>query len=150
MADAFSHSIRLAVSPEEAWPRLQHATTWSGIGGIDAVSEARHHPSGVLESFRFVVVAAGTRIRGTATTVEHVEYEMLELSINSTEITGGVTTQLSARDASGTKLRVMLEMRAKGFLAGMFYPVIAQTVARSLPTQVEKFGARLESAQPPM
>lgn len=145
MPDAFSHSVRLAVAPAEAWPRLQEATTWAGIAGIESVSDARHDQDGVLESFDFVVSAAGSRITGTATRVQHTPQESLELAISSSEIVGGLTARLAANEASGTRLRIMLEMKAKGFLAGMFYPLIAQTVARNLPEQVEQLGRRLEA-----
>ena len=144
MPDSFSHSVRLDVTPAEAWPRLQQAATWSGIAGIEEVTDARHDESGGLTGFDFVVVAGGTRIKGTAARLEAQPNELLRLSVNSSEVTGEVAARLAANDASGTKLRIILEMKATGFLAGMFYPLIAQTVGKNLPEQVEKFGRRLE------
>ena len=143
MPDSFSHSVRLDVSRAEAWPRLQLADTWAGIGGLREVSDATHDEDGVLTGFSFVVVAGGTRVRGKATTLEAVEPELLRVEIDSTEIGGEITARLAANDASGTKLRIVLEMRAKGLLAGMFYPLIAQTVGKNLPEQVQQFGTRL-------
>ncbi len=145
MPDSFSHSVRLSVTPAEAWPHMQKAATWSGIAGIKEVTDATHDESGTLTGFDFVVVAGGTRVKGTAARLEAKPNELLRLSIKSTEIVGEVAARLAANDASGTKLRIILEMRAKGFLAGMFYPIIAQTVGKGLPEQVEKFGHRLEA-----
>jgi hypothetical protein len=144
MADSFSHSIRLDVDRSDAWPRLHEVSTWAGIGGISEVSDATHD-EGALTGFSFLVEAAGSKVRGQATVTGATEPELLVMAITSSEIVGEITVRLAANDASGTKLRIVLEMRAKGFLAGMFYPIIAQTVGKNLPTQVEEFG-RLLSA----
>ena len=150
MPDSFSHSVRVASSPAEAWPRLQRPETWAGVAGIQEVYDAAHDADGVLTGFSFTVVAAGTRIVGKAARTDYRQNELLVLSISSSELVGEITARLTANDASGTKLRMVLEMRAKGFLAGMFYPLIAQTVGKSLPEQVETFGRRLEDDHPPM
>jgi len=145
MSDSFSHTTRIDASPDEAWPRLQVADVWAGIAGIDRVYDATHDDAGQLTGFSFEVVAAGTRVSGKAVRTEYRENELLVLSISSSELVGTITTRLVANDASGTKLRMVLEMRARGLLAGMFYPLIAQTVGKNLPEQVEKIGRRLEA-----
>ena len=96
------------------------------------------------QAFRSQSWRRAPKVVGKATRLEKVENELLRLSITSAELVGEIATRLAANDASGTKLRVVLEMRAKGFLAGMFYPIIAQTVGTNLPEQVETFGSRLE------
>lgn len=143
MPDSFSHSVRLDTSPSEAWKQLHEADTWAGIGGIDEITDATHNESGELTGFTFVVSASGRRVEGTAATKQTRENELFVLEIASSELVGEVNVRLAANDASGTKLRVVLDMRAKGLLANMFYPIIAQTVGKNLPAQVEKFGRRL-------
>ena len=143
MPDSFSHSVRLDVPRDDAWPRLHNAETWAGVGGIKGVSNPTHDDDGNLTGFEFIVEAGGSKIPGTATVVEAVAPELFRLEITSSEIVGEITVRLAANDASGTKLRALLEMRAKGFLAGMFYPLIAQTVGKNLPDEVEALGRRL-------
>ena len=141
MSDSFSHSVRLETPRTEAWPRLHDAATWAGVAGITGVSNPSHDDSGHLESFDFVVEAGGSKIPGSAKVIEVSEPELFRIDISSAEIMGHITVRLASNDASGTKLRVLLEMRAKGFLAGMFYPLIAQTVGKGLPDEVEALGA---------
>ena len=102
-----------------AWPGSRRSTTPPTT------------PTGCSPASSFTVVAAGTRIVGKAARTDYRQNELLVLSISSSELVGEITARLTANDASGTKLRMVLEMRAKGFLAGMFYPLIAQTVGKS-------------------
>ena len=147
MADSFSHSTALAVSPEQAWPRLQDPETWSGVAGLRNLSDSSRDAQGVLEGFSFVVEAAGKRVKGTVKTIEHRSPEMLTVALDSTDLGGTITVDLASEDV-GTTLTVRLSLKPVSFMVRLAFPVISQTIAKGLPPQVEALARRLERSEP--
>jgi hypothetical protein len=55
-------------------------------------------------------------------------------------VAGEIAVALAA-EAAGTALRVTLTARSRGFIAGMFWGRIAETLGKGLVTQVDRFAA---------
>jgi carbon monoxide dehydrogenase subunit G len=141
--DTFSHSTALAVAPEVAWRALQDPHTWAAIAGVGDVRDTRYADDGTLAGYNFTVSAGIHTITGAATTVEVDPPALMRLDIHSAEMAGWVRAILSEGDATPPELTVTLEMRPKGLLTTMFYPLIAQAVGREFPNQVQGFADRL-------
>lgn len=92
-----------------------------------------------------MVKAGPSSVNGTATTVEAVEPERMRLSIDSPEIAGAITTLLDPAEELRTLVTVAVELRAKGLLAQMFYPIVAQAVRSGLAGQVQAFASKLSA-----
>lgn len=143
MVDTFSHSTALSVAPEVAWQALQDPQTWAAIAGVDEVSDTRYADDGTLAGYNFTVNAGIHTVRGAATTVEADRPVLMRLDIHSTEMAGWVRAIVRGGDVALPELTVTLEMRPKGLLATMFYPLIAQAVGREFPGHVQGFADRL-------
>ncbi len=118
---------------------------WEEIAGVHQISHAHHDREGVLLGYEFVVKAGPSSVNGTATTVEAVEPERMRLSIDSPEIAGAITTLLDPAEELRTLVTVAVELRAKGLLAQMFYPIVAQAVRSGLAGQVQAFASKLSA-----
>ena len=137
-SDTFSHTVKVAASPESVAAALQVAATWKGIGPIDDVWDATHEGED-LTGFRWSARAAGKSWEGTATRNEDPEPGTMTLDLDSSEIEGALTVSYGP-DGRGTALTVDLFAESKGVLAGMFWGVVADAMRRGLPAQIEAFG----------
>ena len=145
MPDRFSHDAIAHVPRVDAWAALQRPDVWEDIAGVQRVTNPRYDSSGVLTGYAFTVQAGPSTFAATAKTTSASPPERLVLAIDSTEIKGTLTTVLAEHDEAATRVTVAVEMRAKGFLAQMFYPIVAQTVRTGLPAQVQAFAFKLSA-----
>lgn len=143
MPDAFSQQAVANVAREDAWLALQRPTVWEEIAGVHQITRPRHDADGILLGYEFVVKAGPSSTNGTATTVDAVAPERMRLSIDSPEIAGVITTVLESPEALHTLVTVAVELRPKGLLAQIFYPIVAQAVRNGLAGQVRAFAAKL-------
>lgn len=137
-SQTFSHTALAAAEPTEVWATFDNPTTWESIGGIDRVYDARVSPTGQLEGFSFDTEIAGKKYVGTATPGERVEGSVITWKVSNSEIKGTIRVQL-AEITPGTNIRVTLEVESASFIAGMFFPVIANTIGSGLPATVDDF-----------
>ena len=122
---------------EEAWDRLQRAETWAAIGGMDEVTDVQHETDGSLAGFAFSATVAGTRYPGTAAKRQSEAPRHMSMDLDTSELRGTIDVRLDA-DAGIT---VVLEVRPKGFLSKMMFPIIAGAISSGLPENVERFAA---------
>ncbi len=142
-SERFEHRVSISADRETAWSHLQEAATWEALAGIDQVHDVVHDAGGQLVSYEFVALAGGKRYPGVATVVERERPTRMVLTIDSTEITGSITTDL--HEDSPLELVVALELRSKGLLSTMFFPVVTASVGNGFPTQVNEFAARVSA-----
>jgi len=138
---SFSHAVTVAQPVGAVWESLQDASTWSGIGPVDEVWEPRHDAAGNLEGFRWSARLGPTRYKGGATVSTAEPPHLMTLALDSSELAGSLTADLGG--SAVTQLEVTLDIVAKGAMASLFFPVVAEAVARGLPEQVERFAASL-------
>lgn len=146
MPDAFSHEAVAHVPQTVAWAALQRPEVWEDVAGVENVADPRHDDTGLLLAYRFTVKAGPSSVRGTAETVDAQPPSFLRMRIDSSEISGSITTRLEPFETVSTLVIVAVEMRAKGLLAQMFYPIVAQAVRTGLPAQVQAFAVKLGSS----
>lgn len=139
-SDTFSHTVKIAATPESVAAALQVAATWKGIGPIDEVWDATHDDAD-LTGFRWSASAAGKSWEGTATRNDDRQPGTMTLDLDSSDI-AGVLTVSYAPDDGGTTLTVDLFARSKGVLAGMFWGVVTDALRSGLPGQIEAFGSQ--------
>ena len=138
----FEHTAFAPVSVEKAWQQLQKPETWEGLAGVDEVFDVHHAPDGLLTAYRFRATAASQVYEGRATTVEGVTEQRMAIDIVTSEVTGTITTTLSEAD-EGVSVSVTVNLRSKGFMSTLFFPVISQALGSGLPKQVAAFVERL-------
>lgn len=140
-SETFQHEVTIDVDRGVAWDHLQEAATWEALAGIEHVSGVKHDSDGQLESFAFVAVAGGKRYPGTASVAKRQPPEHMVLRIDSSEIDGTISTTLNG--GNPLQLRVELNLRSKGILSTMFFPVVSASVGSGFPRQVNEFAARV-------
>ena len=128
--------------------RLQEAATWSGIGPVDEVWEPIHAADGTLESFRWSANVGPTKYKGTAVVAAADGPRHMKLSLESSEVRGSLVADIEGDDS--WSLEVTLEVISKGAMASLFFPIIAETIGRGLPEQVERFAKLInDGTEPP-
>ena len=136
-SDTFSHTVTVSATPESIYSALQHPDTWRGIGPIDDVWDATHEGDR-LAGFKWSARAAGKSWEGTARRGTDRATGEMTLDLDSSEIAGTIAVTLEP-EGDSTALTIKLSARSKGLLAGMFWGVVADTLRKGLPTQVEAF-----------
>ena len=136
-SDTFSHTVTVSATPESIYSALQHPDTWRGIGPIDDVWDATHEGDR-LAGFKWSTRAAGKSWEGTARRGTDRAAGEMTLDLDSSEIAGTIAVTLEP-EGDSTALTIKLSARSKGLLAGMFWGVVADTLRKGLPTQVEAF-----------
>lgn len=123
---------------------LQRAETWEGIAGVEAVHDAVHDEAGNLVEFGFTVSVGGVRYSGQATVTRSEDPTDIRLDLTTTEMVATIDVHLEqAGGAETTTVTVELAVRSRSFLAGMFFPAIADTIGRGLPAATGHFASRL-------
>lgn len=141
----FSHSATASVSLNDAWAQLQVPQTWQAIPGVNEVFDPQFEPDRSLTAFLFRSTAAGTNYEGTATVVSADAPTAMSLAIDSSEVAAIVDTSLTDVGGGSVEIAVSIELESKGFLAGMFFPVVARVVENGLPESVQEFADRIST-----
>jgi carbon monoxide dehydrogenase subunit G len=141
----FSHTVAVAASPEAAWDRLQDPAVWTGIGPIERVHDPRFGRNGSLQGFAWKASVAGRHWTGTARTTASDRPDVMQLTLEGTEVHLHLAARLMAGDG-GSRMEIRIAARSKGMLAGLFWGVIEAAIRSSLPDQAVEFARRLESA----
>ena len=139
----FSHTARLAVPLDRAWRRLQAGDTWEAIAGIDRVFDTKHRPDGTLESYRFSATAGGVHYQGSATVRAVESPHQMVLDIESSEVTGWISTVLTGGNPDSGIITVTVSLETRGILSAVLFPVLVRVVEDGLPSSVEDFVSRL-------
>ena len=139
-SENFEHTVSIDADRATAWAHLQEATTWEALAGIDRVHNVVHDADGQLVSYEFDAIAGGKRYPGVATVTDRENPERMVLNIESSEIDGSITATLA--EDHPLQLTVTLQLRSKGLLSTMFFPVVAASVGNGFPKQVDEFAAR--------
>ena len=94
-----------------------------------------------------VIMGTGTGggivYNGTGTAVNPERPHHYELILDTSEMAGTISVELAAANPGGTDVEVALELRSKGFLSSMFFPVVSRAIGNGLPDQIEELAVRL-------
>lgn len=128
-----------------AWRALQRAETWEGIAGVEAVHDPVHDEHGHLTAFEFAVSVGGVRYSGASSVLVSEQPHHMRLDLSTSEILATIDVRLRDGESGpeATSVTVELVVRSRSFLAGMFFPAIADTIGRGLPATTVQFANRL-------
>jgi hypothetical protein len=140
--ETFSHTATSTASRDEAWGSLNRPSTWEGIGGVERVFDPFIDDEGRLRRFSFETLIGGRSYRGKATPHERVDGSAMSWYVDSPEVSGVIAVDLQDA-ASGTLVRVDLEVESAGVLSALFFPVIARALSSGFTAAVDEFAARL-------
>jgi carbon monoxide dehydrogenase subunit G len=142
--DRFTHTVHVDALPERAWAVLQEPETWGGIGGVERVYDASHHPDGTLRGYRFLAEAGLKPYEGSAHTIEADAPVLMVVAVDAAEIEGTITTELQPSNPHGTDMTVSLKIRARGILSGMFLPIVSRAIGSGFSRQIEEIARHME------
>lgn len=142
--DRFTHSVHVQAPPERAWGVLQEPETWGAIAGVERIFEAHHHPDGTLQSYKFLAAAGPRLYEGKAQTLQADAPLLMVVVVDTPEVEGTITTQLTPHNPHGVDLTVSLKLRPRGLLGTVVYPLVAQAVGSGFAEQVDKLAERIE------
>ncbi len=140
----FHHTIKVDARADRVWDRLQEPDIWRSIGPVqnlwDPVVE-----DGVLTGFRWSTDISGVVYQGTGTATIQDRPDQYQLVLETSEMAGTITVDLSEGNPGGTIVDVTLELRSKGLLSSMFFPVVSRAIGGGLHDQVEDMAAQLSA-----
>ena len=143
-AATFHHTITINAPPDDVWDRLQKPEVWGSIGPVqnlwDPVIE-----DGVLAGFQWSTDIGGVVYNGTGTATIRDRPAQYQLVLDTSEMAGTITVDLSQGNPGGTIVVVTLELRSKGLLSSMFFPVVSRAIGGGLPDQVEAMAPQLSA-----
>jgi carbon monoxide dehydrogenase subunit G len=140
----FHHSITIDAPADDVWDRLQTPEVWGSIGPVQNLWEPVVE-DGVLAGFQWSTDIGGVVYKGTGTATIQDRPEQYQLVLDTSEMAGAITVDLSKGNQGGTIVDVTLELRSKGLLSSMFFPVVSRAIGGGLPDQVEDMAAQLSA-----
>ncbi len=140
----FRHVIAIDAPPDDVWDRLQNPEVWGSIGPVqnlwDPVIEDK-----VLAGFQWSTDIGGVVYKGTGTATIQDRPDQYQLVLDTSEMAGTITVDLSKGNRGETIVDVTLELRSKGLLSSMFFPVVSRAIGGGLPAQVEDMASQLSA-----
>ena len=126
------------------WDKLQEPSIWKSIGPVRELWDPTFE-NGVLTGFQWSTDIGGVVYDGTGTAVDHERPFRYELVLDTSEVAGSIAVDLAQSDnGSGTGIDVTLELRSKGLLSSMFFPLVSRAFGEGLPDQVQDLATRLD------
>jgi hypothetical protein len=141
----FSESVAINVAPPEVWDQLQEPDVWASLGPVQKVWDPIVE-NGVLTGFTWSTDIGGKVYEGTGKVLGHHRPDRYQLLLDTSEMAGTITVELSSGNPGGTDAVVEIEIRSKGLLSSMFFPAIRNAIGSGFPQQVRDMGVRLSSS----
>ena len=141
-AATFHDTIKVDAPASQVWDRLQEPDIWRSVGPVqnlwDPVIE-----NGVLTGFRWSTDISGVVYQGTGTATIQDRPDQYQLVLETSEMAGTITVDLSEGNPGGTIVDVTLELHSRGLLSSMFFPVVSRAIGGGLPDQVADMAVAL-------
>ncbi|MGB9358546.1 MAG: SRPBCC family protein [Acidimicrobiia bacterium] len=141
----FSETVTIDSDPANVWDQLQEPDVWASLGPVQKVWDPIFD-DGVLTGFTWSTDIGGKVYEGTGRAISHQRPDRYELMLDTSEMSGTITAELSPANPGGTEAVVAIELKSKGLLSSMFFPAIKNAIGSGFPGQVSDMGARLSSA----
>ena len=141
----FTETVTIDADPASVWDQLQEPDVWASLGPVQKVWNPIFD-DGVLTGFTWSTDIGGKVYEGTGKTISYQRPDRYELLLDTSEMSGTITADLSAANPGGTEAVVAIELRSKGLLSSMFFPAIKNAIGSGYPGQVNDMGVRLSSA----
>lgn len=141
----FSESVTIDANPAEVWDRLQDPDIWATLGPVQKVWDPVVE-DGVLQGFDWSTNIGGKVYDGTGKATEHQRPDLYKIVLDTSEMAGTITAEISPGNPGGTEAVVEIEIRSKGLLSSMFFPAIKNAIGSGFPDQVADMGATISSS----
>ena len=142
LSATFQHTVTIDAPPNQVWDGLQDPDVWNSLGPVQKVWDPVTH-DGVLTGFKWSTDIGGAVYEGTGTATVQDRPDRYQLLLDTSEITGTISVDLVDDRRGGTSVDVTVELRAKGLLSSMFFPVVSRAVGNGLPEQVMDMAVQL-------
>jgi hypothetical protein len=141
----FHESVAISAPPGAVWDKLQEPSVWQSIGPVQELWDPTFE-DGVLIGFQWSTNIGGVVYDGTGTAVDHERPFRYELVLDNSEVAGSIAVDLAESDSgSSTGIDVTLELRSKGLLSSMFFPLVSRAIGDGLPDQVRDLATLLNT-----
>jgi hypothetical protein len=141
----FSESVTIDAAPGAVWDRLQDPDIWATLGPVQKVWDPVVE-DGVLKGFDWSTNIGGKVYEGTGKALDYERPDRYRLVLDTSEMAGTITAELSGANPGGTEAVVGIEIRSKGLLSSMFFPAIRNAIGSGFPGQVADMGAAISSS----
>lgn len=131
----FTETVVIDADPADVWDRLQAPDIWAAVGPVQDVWDPTVE-DGVLQRFQWSTNIGGKVYKGAGTATSHDRPDQYRLLLDTSEMSGEVTVELSQGNPGGTVAVVAIEIRSKGLLSSMFFPAIRNAIGSGFPDQV--------------
>jgi len=140
----FTETVTIDTDPANVWDQLQEPDVWASLGPVQKVWDPVFDDD-VLTGFTWSTDIGGKVYEGTGKAISHRRPDRYELMLDTSEMSGRITADLSPSNPAGTEAVVAIELKSKGLLSSMFFPAIKNAIGSGFPQQVTDMGARLSS-----
>jgi carbon monoxide dehydrogenase subunit G len=141
----FHESIAVNAPPDAVWDKLQEPSIWQSIGPVQNLWDPTFD-DGVLTGFQWSTDVGGVVYNGTGTAVIRDRPSHYELVLDTSEVAGTIAVALTENDnGSATGIDVTLELRSKGLLSSMFFPMVSRAIGDGFPDQVQDLAVRIDT-----
>lgn len=137
-------SVGVDASPDAVWDRLQEPDIWRSIGPVQEVWDPVVE-DGLLTGFQWSTDIGGVVYSGTGAAVNADPPHHYELVLDTSEMAGTISVDLTEGSPGGTDIDVTVELQSKGLLSSMFFPVVARALGDGLSDQLNELAMRLDS-----
>ncbi len=138
----FTETVEINATPGEVWDRLQAPDIWQSVGPVQKVWDPTIE-DGVLQTFRWSTNIGGKVYKGDGRALQHSRPARYELLLDTSEMSGTISVDLTAGNPGGTSAVVSIELKSKGMLSSMFFPAIKKAVGSGFPEQVADMATEL-------
>jgi len=143
-AATIQHTTTIDAPRERVWDGLQDPNVWTSIGPVQKVWDPQFE-DGVLTGFQWSTEIGGVVYEGTGSAAVRERPGRYQLVLDTSEVAGTITVNLRDGNPGGTEVEVTVEIRSKGLLSSMFFPVVRRAIDDSLPEQVDAIADRLSA-----
>lgn len=140
----FHHSVTVDATREEVWDSLQEPDAWRAVGPVQELWDPAIE-DGVLTGFKWSTNLGGVVYKGTGVAVDATKPDHYSLMLDTSEMAGTITVDLSEANPGGTDVDVTVELQSKGLLSSLFFPVVSKAIGDGLEDQIEEMADRLGS-----
>jgi carbon monoxide dehydrogenase subunit G len=141
----YRYATTVDATPARVWDGLQNPEVWGAIGPVQNVREPLVE-DGALRGFSWSTEIGGVVYEGTGTAVVSDRPERYELELDTSEMTGTITVDITGANPTGSDVAVTVELRSKGLLSSLFFPIVSKAIGDALPEQVDAVVADLGSS----
>jgi carbon monoxide dehydrogenase subunit G len=138
----YHQTIAIDADPEHVWDGLQNPDVWSSIGPVQKIWDPVVE-DGVLDGFQWSTDIGGIVYDGTGKATVQERPDRYQLVLDTSEMAGTITVDLSPGNPGGTDVDVTVELRSKGLLSSMVFPLVSRAVGDGLADQIEDMAAQL-------